>query len=414
MNGKRTIREGKNGGRRPGLPGMAESCRGFTLIELLIVITLFALVMAALQQTFSAQVRMGIMREYRLAEAEMELGIVKTIITRDLSMAGHGLPEIIDSALRPALKVVSGVEGTNSDDGPDTLILRGMAIGRESRAAQGWTYQDEDILTHSLALKEWNDARENLQPNDAVILMDPTIRKLKYMFPSGDWVFRYNGPSSVVTSLSGTPGISVSPGDVLYGFYNTGSSATLPKQPYYAVRYYLGGETFPATCAPGTRSLMRAESRTDAAPSGGEGRHILNCVLDFQVALGIDEGNLADKVDDRDGMISFWDNGGVAFTAAAGPADAALAIDNNSNLFRNLNKNLRQIRVYVLVQDGNRDQGYFYSNPDPAYSDKPNKIRVGELGLQGGPVGRDVTLTDEQRRYRWRVLSIAVTPRNIW
>jgi hypothetical protein len=38
---------------------------------------------------------------------------------------------------------------------------------------------------------------------------------------------------------------------------------------------------------------------------------------------------------------------------------------------------------------------------------------VGELDLVGGATGRDVQLTSAQRNYRWRVVTIVVTPRNI-
>jgi hypothetical protein len=55
---------------------------------------------------------------------------------------------------------------------------------------------------------------------------------------------------------------------------------------------------------------------------------------------------------------------------------------------------------------------YTYVNPDPNAS-APDTIRVGELDLVGGTTGRDVQLTAAQRNYRWRVLTIVVTPRNI-
>ena len=171
---------------------------------------------------------------------------------------------------------------------------------------------------------------------------------------------------------------------VVYGINHSGT--TEATQPYYAVRYYLGG-TRPTLCAPDTQNLLRAESRTDAAPADGE--PMLNCVLDFQVALGLDT--------DEDGTIDSWDNGGVT---AQGYAS------------KDLNKRLKQVRAYALVQAGNRDQGYTYSNPDPAYASTPDKIRVGDLYLKNGATGRDVQLTPEQRKYRWKVVTFAVTPRN--
>lgn len=129
-------------------------------------------------------------------------------------------------------------------------------------------------------------------------------------------------------------------------------------------------------CAPGTSNLLRAESRTSAAPTGGT--PVMACL---QVAIGLDT--------DEDGAIDDWDNGG---------AKAAL-YDS-----RQLRKNLKQVRLYALVQSGGRDADYTWPSA---------KIRVGEGTLGAGGTGRDVTLTAAQRKYRWRMLTMKITPRNI-
>jgi hypothetical protein len=68
------------------------------------------------------------------------------------------------------------------------------------------------------------------------------------------------------------------------------------------------------------------------------------------------------------------------------------------------------MRVYILVQVANRDPDYTYSNPDPAYIANPDRIWVGDFELA---TGREITLTADQRRYRWRVISSGITPRNL-
>ncbi len=366
--------------RERGLAG--GNNRGLTLIEMLVVLTLFSLVMAALFQSFNAQVRMGIVKEYRTAESEMELGISKNLIARDLSMAGYGIAERQGIG---GLAPVVAVTGADGGSAPDTLTLRGTAIGMRKGAAQGWTYVKTAPPTITFAA--WNDAREDLRTGSAVVVMEPNTKEWKTT-ASGAWLFTYNGPTADLTA-GGAPYTELKEGDLVYGFWTPGSVTDPPPgQPYYNVQYTHGTVVPLSTnCGPGTKNLERTEEGVTSA--------IMNCVLDFQFALGLDR--------DGDGAVDLWDNGATAFNAdvAAGrPPDE-------------LNRQLRQIRAYVLVQVGSEDPNYTYSNPDPAYADNLNLIRVGDLTLQGGAVGRDYPLSDPQRRYRWRVLSVAVTPRNI-
>jgi membrane-bound lytic murein transglycosylase B len=104
----------------------------------------------------------------------------------------------------------------------------------------------------------------------------------------------------------------------------------------------------------------------------------MTCVRDFQVAFALDTN--------EDGTIDAWD-------AAGSTANGYSASD--------LRKRLKQVLVYILVQVSDRDPNYTY----PATS-----VRVGDRGLG---TGRDVTLTAAQRQYRWRVIPLNITPRNI-
>jgi hypothetical protein len=124
----------------------------------------------------------------------------------------------------------------------------------------------------------------------------------------------------------------------------------------------------------------------------------MSCVLDFQVAFGITDSTASpDPTLAVNFPINKWDSGAVS--AAYSPLE--------------LKQRLKQIRVYILIQEGNKDMTYTYMNPDPNAA-APDKIRVGELSLVGGATGRNFgPLNSAQRNYRWRVLTIVVTPRNI-
>lgn len=352
--------------------------KGFSMVELTIALATFSIIVGAIYYAYVSQVK-DTAREYRLAESEMEFDIIKSIIGRDIFMAGYGLAD--DYSAVTGFTTPRPAAATNGSSAPDTLTLMGTALGTKSRASQGWSYITS-ITGGVPSFATWNDSRESLQTNatvtknDAVIIMEPHTRKL--LAQGGAWLFRYNGTNAdITTPVTASPGTSYGAptvGTLAYGLQR--ADEPLATQPYYAVVYSLdAGSSNPKTCESGTRSLLRAESSTSAAPTGGD--RVMACVLDFQVAFGLDS--------DDNGTVNQWDNGGG--TAAGYTVDT-------------LKKRLKQIRVDLLVQEGNRD---------PLYTYPSETIRVGE----GTSIGRDVILSSEQRKYRWRLVTINVTPGNV-
>ncbi len=367
----------------------------------MVVLVIFSVVMAGLYSAYSVSMRQGV-KEYRLAESEMELQIAKSIIERDIAMAGFGLAydySAVSASINPL-----AVQAQNSD--PDTLTLTGTAIGRSSRTAQAWSYNLVSSPSLSTDLRSWGttttyngtqpyDSSEDLRGFDRVIYMDPNTKKIMAASGNNDktartWLFTYppNEASSYIT-----PTTSIDPGTLVYGLQSK-TSGTTADLPYYTVTYDLGGASFPSNCVGGSQSLLRSEG---AISSGsGNPQPILNCVLDFQVAFGLDTN--------EDGTIDCWDNGGVE---ASGYSSTTLRT------------RLKQVKVYILVQQGNFDPNFTYSNPDTSDTAlTPNQIRVGDLSLiscpSSGPgVGKVVPLNDRQRKYRWRVITITGTPRNM-
>lgn len=360
---------------------LLEKNRGFSLVELLIVLAIFSVILAVVFSSYITQVK-HTGREYRVAEAEMEVGIARGIIERDIAMVGYGIAEDYSSTTFDP-RVASATNAAVAS-GWDELFLRGTAIGTGSRVAQGWSY----ISATTPTFATWADARENLVANaggianadDVVIIMEPGTKKLLIEDVTGVkmWLFRYNGPSTNITTLTGDqPLTNPTVGTLLYGLHRA-DDATPATFPYFTVRYYKGSGGSPSNCATGTESLLRAESNTTETPSGaGVANPLLACVRDVEVAFGLDTN--------EDGTIDTWDNGGVTATGY----DAG-----------SLRKRLKQIRMYILIQSGNYDSGY--TSPSP--------IWVGDPILS---TGRDVTLTTAQLNYRWKMLAISVTPRNI-
>jgi prepilin-type N-terminal cleavage/methylation domain-containing protein len=373
---------------------MKNNKSGITLIELLIVLSVFSVVMAGLYSAYRTLMVQGV-KEFRKTASSVELDIAGGILERDLMMAGYGLAEdySLVTAVVPPYPVAA--QATEGGAIPDTLTLRGTAIGMGSRAAQGWTYVYKAAVGVNPTFQTWNDQREDVNKDDGVLIMEPSTKKILAL-PASDCFFTFNGNNNNVTSTSTSQPYPFNnvfqEGTVLYGFYST-TTPPIATQLQYDVVYSTsapGPANVLSTCEPGTRTLRRSETKGGGATVSP----LFNCVLDFQVALGLDT--------DENGSIDLWDNGGVVAQTWGGITSSKV-----------LNRRLKQIRVYILVQDGMRDPTYTYSNPDPAYAATPNTIRVGDLTLTGGAVGRDVVLTPAQRQYRWKMISFAVTPRNI-
>lgn len=351
--------------------------KGVTLIELMVVLTIFSVVMAGLYSAYSVQMKAGV-KEYKLAESEMEYQIGKMVVERDLAMAGYGIADSY-SAVTPSFvpRVVDATDGS-----PDTLTLVGTALGRESRAAQAWSYTMIESAATTTDYYSGQDGRENLKTGDRIIYMDPNTKiLLGFTSVTNDvtgksWLFTY--PPSGMQNIRPNP---LDKGVLVYGIQTAPSgTAGHADYPYYTVEYSLGG-TVPSYCAPGTQNLLRSENKQD--PPTDNGQPLFNCVLDFEVAFGIDNS--------EDGLIDCWDNGGAL---VAGYTTEALRT------------RLKQIKAYILVQQGNVDTNFTFQDT----------LRVGDASLtacNGGGVGKLRTFTSAQKNYRWKVISFSVTPRNI-
>ncbi len=370
----------------------ALSAPGFSLVEVVVVLLIFSVLLSGIFSAYLAQLKNST-REYKFAETDIDLGIARNIIERDIAMAGYGLADDYTN--------VSGIapfaaQATNGN--PDTLTLMGTALGMKSRSAQAWTYISAVDGSGVPTFNSWGDAREDVRANpsdttqnDAVILMEPSQKKL--LTQGTSWLFKYSGSPANLTTLpcgsnagSGTVYGGANAGTLVYGLQKT--SDTAPAVPYYTVKYSLSNTNLPSNCASGTYRLMRAETTSAAIPADGTGDPVLACVLDFEVAFGLDTSGTGT------GTISLWDDGG----------QAAAAYATNQTL----EKNLKQVRVYMLIQSGNYDPLYTY----PAAS-----VRVGEAPLTSTPspsgIGRDVPIAGELTHYRWKVVEMHITPRNV-
>jgi prepilin-type N-terminal cleavage/methylation domain-containing protein len=336
---------------------------GFTLIEVLASLVIFGIASAAVFSSYNAQVKQTSFAFHR-SKSQMDLQIAKNLIERDTVMAGFGLADDFTghpnaTGLLTETRAIGGTNG--AAPASDTLTMMGTALGIGSRAAEGWTVS----ASAAQAPVTWQDSgRDNLKTGDRYIAMDPFKKKIVLLPPANKWEGTFNAGTA-----SG-----LAQGTVLFGL-DLNALAVAGIMPHYWVQYSVQPSTsLPATCEAGTQALRRDETQIDGMWNE---EPLINCVLNMQVAFGLDQND--------DDLINLWDNGGVAA--------ALLSADQ-------LNNELKQVRIYVLVQGSNRDPDYRSHSP----------IRVGDADLG---IGEDVALTAEQEKYRWELLAMTVTPRNI-
>jgi len=354
---------------------------GFTLVEVLTSLVVFGLISAAIYSAYYAQVTQTT-EQYGRAKTSMDLQIIKSLIEHDIAMAGFGLVENFDSHPNAknladrtrAIGAISGASVAGASVAPDQMTIMGTALGIGSRFSQGWT------VVKGTAPVVWiDDPRDSLQDGTRYVAIDPIRMSL-----ASPWVGEYNSTSNLPIGLP--------QGRLLYALYtNSTTSPTTVNadandgtlMPHYEVGYDIGGGQDPL-CATGALSLRRRETRRFkddlVTPEPGTVTPLLNCVLNMQVAFGLDQ---SDPVDD---VIDLWDNGGATIANALSRDD--------------LNKQLKQVRVYILSQVGGRDDDY----------QSPSPIRVGEEDLG---TGGDIALDQNQENYKWNLLTIVVTPRNM-
>lgn len=419
---------------------------GFTLIEVLVSMTLFLGVLVIASQGFNSIITQST-KLSKMEETNIEGVIGLEVMRHDLQQMGFGLPwgwVSWDTTVTEGPQLaISGFKYEESSDGfgkelndslngvprafvgyspmgalkvgstgPAYISVKGTTAGR-SKASQLWTYIP--FKTYS-TLTGWQSrpityASNNLSNDDKVIIInsspnypnldrrlvvEPGSSNTVIMSPSFGRDFKnYTSSKYLPTNVNST-----------YMAYGLGDSTTIPRMPFNRTDFFIGNSNVPSFCAPRTGVLYKAT--VDHGSAGGY-THIplLDCVADMQVVLGWDsvERNPLEPADFKDSSVS-------AYSSLPAAKDGAVSATNNATAIQawlsdpeKLRNQLKVVKVYILAQEGKRDNSYV--SPETT-------IEVGDQLANGGLTPKiTYTLTDEQKKYRWKLYRVVVRPGNL-
>lgn len=331
---------------------------GFTLIELLVVVVIMGFVLAATTDTFVGLLR-GYKQQSKIAETNIEGIIGLELMRQDIERAGFGLPWAISSAMpdyseaatapasnyndsthNPPSPILNGHDGW-VDPGSglansDYLVIKATNVPR-STASQLWSY-----MTTS-EIKSWSPASENPQPTDYVIVLSPGTG-------NGDARSLLNAGAKL-QDIALPAGNDPQP-ELIFGI----SPDTAPLRPFNRADFMILGpgqtiDKIPSRCAPNAGVLVKKVLNQSNGSNSTEILPLLDCVADLKVIFRLDTNG--------DGAIET-----VSDTVAGLSA-------------QDIRKQMKEIRVYILAHEGQKDQSFTYSNPSPAPCTSSTQIYVG-------------------------------------
>jgi prepilin-type N-terminal cleavage/methylation domain-containing protein len=371
---------------------------GFTLVELMITMVVFVLFMSAASTVFT-----GLLTQFKQqskqAETNIEGMVGLEILRQDIEGAGYGLAwnglvaynevtanpfSLNDAPLNVPRAVISKNSATS---GTDYLVIRSVTVARNA-ASDKWT----TLSSVSPYVRTWmtageaNPVSENLQPTDRVIVISPAgaTGDPRQLIVNGS---AFSTTFSGATSLPWRPTPSaVEETRVVYGV-DPGSNLRMPfnRADYFiSTVNELGNNIVPRRCAPNTGVLVKAT--VNHSNGNFTVLPLLDCVADMQVIYGLDTNVDGD------------------FDPAHDVADI-YSEDLTGSTAQTIHEQVKQVRVYILAHEGQKDTTYTYPASTVAVD--------GDVGL-GRTFNLATAIGDpEYKQYRWKLYKIVVTPNNL-
>ncbi|NWF75080.1 MAG: prepilin-type N-terminal cleavage/methylation domain-containing protein [Nitrospirae bacterium] len=362
---------------------------GFTLVELLITMVVFVLTIAAATGIF-VPILTQFKQQSKIAESNIEGIIGLELLRKDIEQAGFGIPWVVptavsyneaaaapaslynDSPSDPPRAILSGDDaGTN---GSDYLVIKATSVSTSEPTVK-WTYVTGTGGGGS-TVHIWGNTTEDLVSGlDRVIVIIPSRGENNQKVLVNDGASFYD----IFDSANFPAGFAPATSNDRYLVY--GVDSVNLRMPFNRADYYISTTNVPPRCAPTTGVLMKG------LINHGDGTRnpeipLFDCVADMQIIFRSDT--------DDDGVI---DNE---------------ASDISGLTANQIRQQLKEVRVYILAHEGQKDATYRYQS---------NSIYVGadETIPQALNLGRNFDLTPiaDYQNYRWKIYTIVVKPDNL-
>jgi prepilin-type N-terminal cleavage/methylation domain-containing protein len=429
--------------------------RGFSLVELMVTMVVFVIVIVAASQIFTALLTQ-FKQQSKIGETNIEGLVGLDILRRDLAGAGLGLPQNLNGvgyseASADAIGQTTWIDRDYNDGPPvntdinrgwptttetvdsthayppgavrsgprtgmdsrgnvldrtDLLVIKSASVSFDN-AAQKWTYlSNRGTWT---TIKSWGSgSAENLAPSDRVIVLSPNAStKTNDLVVSG---------GNYWTTFGAVSGLEPPTNSYLnYVVYGIDSNNAL-RMPFNRADYYVktpATATMPSRCAPNTGILYKG------VLNQSDGQHtelpLIDCVVMVKVDYWLDT--------DGDGKINWNPPDSAANMKVAFSSDDAVqsgvtppySPTNDINLLtaRQIRSMLKEVRVYIVAQEGQKDMNYDFT--------QGGTVTTMTVNEYFGNQSRTLTLVDFQRifgddsykYYHWKLYTIAVQPNNL-
>lgn len=358
---------------------------GFTLIELMVTMVIFVFAIAAASQMFIDMLSQ-FKQQGKIAETQIEGIVGLELLRRDIEHAGYGLPWN-PNALPAYAEAVDFADTTTHNEtvfndaptNPPRAILNGSGIG--INGSDVLVIKAVNVATNPEA-QRWtrlgfgNDKRDDLSGDtftgaERIIIISPGNTDANSRTLVG------------TTTYIGTAGFAPPDNSETYLIYGVDPSAL--RMPFNRADYYIRtpAANMPARCATGTGILYKATVNHGGVAAGSLTEFpILDCVADMQVDYQLDTND--------DGVIDTTTDNLAGYTAQQ-------------------IRQIKEVRVYILAHEGQRNRSYTFTNFTPLTC--PTCIRVGRDAVLGRNF--DLTAIADYQNYRWKIYTIVVKTNNL-
>ncbi len=388
---------------------------GFTLVEIMITMIIFLLAMTAASQMF-----VGLLTQFKqqskIAETNIEGVVGLELLRFDIEQAGFGLPwsmngvnyveaeddantmwndTAYNDASNPPRGIVIGNELAPDLVTPsDVLIIKATNVATNA-TAQKWTYSSNNGAAN--IMKTWGSTQEDLLNTDHVTVMSPySAGQQRGLISAGG---AYTRPGAVNSSSTLTladvaadadyqPLVNSYDSTLIYGIAPMTALNNFISMPFNRADYYIRRPAaIPERCAPNTGILYKGTL------NHADGLHtelpLLDCAFNMRVAVGADTGTVA----------------------APAPANWTVMPASSAAAAETIRNQVRNIRVYIVAQEGQRDTSYTYTNPNPV---PPNCAGLDMICIIDNAFPNGVfAVTVPDRNFRWKLYTLAATPYNL-